>query len=148
MNVSNEYEVFISYESSTKSIAESIEQLLNDNNISAFRDDTAIKWGDNIIATIARGLSQSKGYLLILNNAFFNKGWTMHEWWAAFNFFIKGRGDTERFMFALLLDEKAREEWESFAFSQFISAVNWNDDNERAKELINAIKIKLGSNAK
>jgi len=144
--MNKKYDVFISYESSSKKIASDCEQLLIVNKIVAFRDDTAIKWGDNIIQVIAQGLSESKGFLLILNKSFFNKGWTMSEWYAVFSLFLKGYGnENERHIFALLLDEVAKEQWTSFPFSHFLSAVEWSEDEKKQAEIICIIKNKINS---
>lgn len=138
------YDVFISYASEVKNIAVELEEKLVAANLQVFRDDSAIKWGDDIVKTIGRGLSEARGYLLILNEDFYKKGFTTNELSSAFMLFLKSFGENQRYIFPVLLDDYAKKEWQSFAFSQYISAIELEKLQNNYEDMINAIKGKLG----
>lgn len=138
------YDVFISYASEVKSVAIELEEKLAAANLQVFRDDNAIKWGDDIVKTIGHGLSEARGYLLILNEDFYKKGFTTNELGSAFMLFLKSFGDDKRHIFPLLLDDYAKKEWQSFAFSQYISAIDFEKLKNNYDDMISTIKSKLG----
>lgn len=138
------YDVFISYASEAKSVAIELEEKLVAANLQVFRDDNAIKWGDDIVKTIGHGLSEARGYLLILNENFYKKGFTTNELSSAFMLFLKSFGDDKRHIFPLLLDDYAKKEWQSFAFSQYISAIDFEKLKNNYDDMISTIKSKLG----
>ena len=86
------YDVFISYASEVKNVAVELEEKLIAAKLQVFRDDNAIKWGDDIVKTIGRGLSEARGYLLILNEDFYKKGFTTNELSSAFMLYLKKIG--------------------------------------------------------
>lgn len=142
--MSAKYDVFISYASRVKSIAVEFEEKLVAANLKVFRDDSAIKWGDNIVETIGNGLAEARGYLLILNKDFYDRGFTTSELSAAFMFSLKSFGEKQRYIFPVLLDDYAKKEWQSFAFGQYISAIDYEMFQNNYDGIINIIKSKLG----
>jgi len=138
------YDVFISYASEVKSVAVEIEEKLVAANLQVFRDDSSIKWGDDIVKTIGRGLSEAKGYLIILNEDFYKKGFTTNELSSAFMLFLKSFGENQRHIFPVLIDDYAKKEWQSFAFSQYISAIELEKLQNNYEDMINIIKSKIG----
>lgn len=139
------FDIFISYASEAKVVALELEKRLSNTNLQVFRDDTSIKWGDNIVEKIAYGLSEARSYLLILNKDFYNKGFTTNELSSAFMMFLKGFGENKRYIFPLLLDDYAKKEWQSFAFSQYISAIEFDKLQNNYDDMISIIKSKLGN---
>jgi hypothetical protein len=141
--MNRKFDIFISYASEVKPIAVEVEEKLSVAGLKVFRDDNSIKWGDDIVKVIARGLSESRGYVLILNEDFYKKGFTTNELSAAFMLFLKSFGENQRHIFALLLDDYAKQEWQSFAFSSHISAIDIDKWHNNYVDLIKIIKDKL-----
>lgn len=138
------YDVFISYASETKSVAVELEEKLIAAELKVFRDDNAIRWGDDIVKTIGRGLSEARGYLLILNEDFYKKVFTANELSSAFMLYLRGSGENQRHIFPVLMDDYAKKEWQSFAFSQYISAIEFDKLQNNYEDMVNIIKSKLG----
>lgn len=136
-------DVFISYASKAKSVAVEIEEKLVATNLQVFRDDSVIKWGDDIVQVIERGLSEARGYVLILNKNFYEKGFTTSELSSIFMLFLKSFDKDQRYIFPVLLDDYAKKEWQSFAFSQYISAIDYEELKKNYDYFVNIIKSKL-----
>lgn len=99
--------------------------------------------GDNIVNVISRGMSDAGGYLLILDEDFYSKGFTTNELSAAFMCFLKSFGEKQCHIFPLLLDDHAKEKWQSFAFSQYISAIDFDGLGNNYDDVIGIIKDRL-----
>jgi len=74
------YDVFISYASEDRdTVARQLADQLRALGLSVWFDQTALKVGDNLRASIDAGLSQSKFGVVILSKYFFAKEWTKLE---------------------------------------------------------------------
>lgn len=63
---------------------------------------------------------------------------------SAFMLLLKSFGESQRHIFPVLLDDYAKKEWQSFAFSQYISAIEFEKLQNNYEDMINTIKGKLG----
>ncbi len=75
-----EYDVFLSHASEDKdNVARPLTLNLQALGLSVWYDETELRIGDNLVATLSAGIKASRFGILILSKAFFAKRWTMHE---------------------------------------------------------------------
>jgi len=74
------YDVFLSHASEDKDdVARPLALNLQALGLSVWYDETELRIGDNLVATLSAGIKASRFGILILSKAFFAKRWTMHE---------------------------------------------------------------------
>lgn len=64
-----EYDVFLSFNSEYKNLAEKLAHLLREENLEVWFDDWAIRYGDNIIAELSDGLTRSRTALVLFGSS-------------------------------------------------------------------------------
>jgi hypothetical protein len=73
------WDIFLSYASEDKSFAAPLAEQLLQKGVAVWFDDRELKPGSRISRSIDEGLKNSKAGVVILSEAYFNKGWTKWE---------------------------------------------------------------------
>lgn len=76
---SREFDLFLSHATENKDFVEPLASALTERGVRVWYDDTEIRIGDSIRASIDLGLSRSRFGAVILSKAFFEKRWTSYE---------------------------------------------------------------------
>lgn len=80
------YDVFISHASEDKeSFVDELVIELQQRNIKVWYDKNCIRWGESLRSKIDEGLRNSKFGIVVLSQAYINKGWTQYELEGLFN---------------------------------------------------------------
>ncbi|MGI6154266.1 MAG: toll/interleukin-1 receptor domain-containing protein [Christensenellaceae bacterium] len=73
------YDVFISYASEDRGVADDLCAALQKKGVAVWFDSINIGWGDSLRAKIDEGLIKSRFGIVILSNDYIKKGWTQYE---------------------------------------------------------------------
>jgi tetratricopeptide (TPR) repeat protein len=76
----NLYDVFLSYSSEDRDLADRIQRSLADRKLEVFRDARSITGGDNIVLAVGEGLAHSQAFIVLISPAAMASRWVEHEW--------------------------------------------------------------------
>jgi hypothetical protein len=87
-----EYDVFICHATEDKEdFVVSLAQALSKAGVKVWYDGFTLKWGDNLLQSINKGLARSRYGIVVLSKNFFNKRWPQHELEGLFAREIRGQ---------------------------------------------------------
>lgn len=72
-------DIFISHANEDKDVVRPLVKELLDNNVSVWYDEYSLKWGDSLMESINKGLSDSLYGIVVFSSNFFKKEWAKRE---------------------------------------------------------------------